>query len=83
MLQNYWGGGRYHPSTGAVSVLHGICLAYDLVYDATGPDGQPLWTPQSREFIERHFILEWALEAEPYVGGRGRADRIDNKSPRV
>jgi len=78
MLQTYWGAGRWQSSTGAVGVLPDICLAYDLIYDADG-----LWTPALREKVEKGLILEWVIEAEPFVGGRGRAENVSNKAPRV
>ena len=83
MLQNYWGGGRFWPSTGSVSASPRICLAYDLVYDAKDADGRPLWTDAMRASVERDLLLEWILEAEPYVGGEGRADCPNNKAPRI
>ncbi len=83
MMQNYWGAGRWHPSTDAVSNLVTVCLAYDLAYDAKGSDGKPIWTPERRAKVERDLILEWELGAEPYVGGHGEANNNNNKSPRI
>jgi hypothetical protein len=83
MLQNYWGGGRIHPSTDNISLLEIICLAYDLTYDAVGSDGQPLWTPELREKVEKDLILEYVIGAEPYVGGEGMATNATNKGPRI
>ncbi|MDP6124933.1 MAG: heparinase II/III family protein, partial [Candidatus Latescibacteria bacterium] len=83
MLQNYWGGGRYHASTGAISTLQTICEAYDAVHDAQDDDSRPIWSGDERNCVERDLILEWAMEAEPYIGGPGEADCVNNKSPRI
>ena len=83
MLQSYWGAGRYVPSTDAIGSLTAVCLAYDLVADARGAEGQPLWTPGMRDAVERDLILEWVIGAEPFVGGEGKADNHNNKAPRV
>ncbi|MBN2308533.1 MAG: heparinase II/III family protein [Candidatus Hydrogenedentes bacterium] len=83
MLQGYWGAGRFHPSTDAISGLHRICLAYDLLYDASGADGAPLWTTAARARVERDLILEWIMGAEPYLGGPGKAECVNNKAPRI
>ena len=83
MLQSYWGAGRVHPSTDGVSRLKDLCLAYDLVVEATGEDGTPVWTPEQRSLVERDLLLEWVIGAEPFVGGRGKADCHNNKAPRI
>jgi hypothetical protein len=83
MLQNYWGAGRLSPSTGSIGQLDGLCTAYDLLFDATGEDGAPLWSPEQQNLVERDLILEWMMEAEPYLGGPGHADLVNNKSPRI
>ncbi|MDP6114799.1 MAG: heparinase II/III family protein [Planctomycetota bacterium] len=82
MLQGYWGAGRLHPSTGFVSVLKDICLAYDLTLNAKA-NGRPVWDAESRSRIERDLILEWIIEAEPFVGGPGKAESVNNKAPRI
>ena len=83
MLQSYWGCGRLHPSTDSISGLTGICLAYDLVADAKDEDGSPVWTEEEKLRVERDLILESVIGAEPFVGGEGRADEHNNKTPRV
>ncbi len=83
MLQTYWGAGRVSPSTGGVGAVDGICSAYDLLSDAADSRGAPLWTAEEQTRVERDLILEWAMEAEPYLGGPGHADVTDNKSPRI
>lgn len=83
MLQTYWGAGRLHPSTDNISGLTGVVQAYDFTCNATGADGTPVWDVDSRCAVERDFILEWVMGAEPYVGGPGKADEDNNKSPRV
>jgi hypothetical protein len=83
MEQNYWGAGRIHPSTDAITGLPDALLAYDLLHDAIGADGQPLWTPESRARVERDFFLEYVMSAEPFVGGEGKAENANNKAPRV
>ncbi|MSS73752.1 MAG: hypothetical protein EXS64_20025 [Candidatus Latescibacteria bacterium] len=83
MLQSYWGAGRVHPGVGWAEGLWSVCTAYDLTYDATDRDGKPLWTRALREKVERDLILEWVIEEEPFVGGRGKAENVTNKSPGV
>ena len=83
MLQNYWGAGRVCPSTGCVSALAGVCEAYDLVYHAQNEDGTPFWNADRRGTVEKGLLLEWIMEAEPYMGGPGRADCYNNKAPRI
>ncbi|HQP98485.1 MAG TPA: heparinase II/III family protein [bacterium] len=83
MLQRYWGAGRYHPSTDSISVLASICLAYDLLYNASDAQGNALWTTDMRSIVERDLILEWELGAEPYAGGHKKADNRNNKAPRI
>jgi hypothetical protein len=83
MLQSYWGAGRVHPSTDGVNGLKELCLAYDLVVEAMGEDGTPVWTPEQRSLVERDLLLEWVIGAEPFVGGRGKADCHNNKAPRI
>ena len=83
MLQTYWGAGRTRSSTDSISALAGICLAYDLVHDASDTDGSPLWTPELRAKVERDLILEWVMGGEPYVGGHGQATCANNKAPRI
>ncbi len=83
MLQTYWGAGRWQCSTGEVRVLPDICLAYDLTREARGGDGRPLWTPALREKVEKGLILEWVIESEVFVGGRGKTANVSNKAPRV
>ena len=83
MLQSYWGAGRVHPSCDMAQYLAQLSLAYDLVHDAAGPDGKPLWTPETRSQVERDLLMEWLMGAEPFLGGAGKADNVNNKSGRV
>ncbi|HOE10451.1 MAG TPA: heparinase II/III family protein [bacterium] len=83
MLQGYWGAGRYHPSTDNIGVLASICLAYDLLYNASDTQGNALWTSDMRSIVERDLILEWELGAEPYLGGHNKAENSNNKAPRI
>jgi len=89
MLRGYWGAGRIHPNIDKIERIKSVCLAYDLVYDAKGSDGTSLWTAESRAEVERDFIMEWLLGAEPFVGGRGLTCRemaryaASNKAPYV
>ena len=83
MLQNYWGAGRYHPSTDGISALDSLCLAYDLTCDARGPDGEVIYSENDRTRIERDLLLEWLFGAEPYLGGPGEALTVNNKAPRL
>lgn len=83
MLQNYWGAGRIHPSTDGIGHLGVIARAYDLVHDAHGRDGQPLWSDAARRRVERDLILEYLMGAEPFVGGAGAATAVNNKTPGV
>ncbi|MEW6750486.1 MAG: heparinase II/III family protein [Candidatus Latescibacterota bacterium] len=78
MLQGYWGAGRVHTTTGAVHLLPDVCLAYDLLAGT-----EALRCGGLRERVERDLILEWIIEAEPFVGGRGQAGNTSNKAPRV
>jgi hypothetical protein len=82
MIQSYWGAGRIHPSTDVISLLPTVCEAYDLIFDARGTDGKPLWTPELRARVEKDLILEWLIEAEPFLGGPGKAKTTNNKAPR-
>ncbi|MCA9412344.1 MAG: heparinase II/III family protein [Candidatus Omnitrophica bacterium] len=83
MLQTYWGCGRIHPSTDGISGLNMICVAYDLVAEAKKEDGSSVWSEEEKLKVERDFILEYVIGAEPFVGGEGRADEDNNKAPRV
>jgi hypothetical protein len=83
MLQNYWGAGRYVPSTGAVSTVHSVCESYDLIHGAKRADGTAVLSDDDRERIEKDLILEWVMEAEPYIGGPGKYTSHNNKSPRI
>ncbi len=83
MLQTFWGAGRIHPSTDSISGTPGLCLAHDLFRDAKGSDGQPVWTPEERALVERDLFIERIMGAEPYVGGAGNADCVNNKAPRI
>ncbi len=83
MLRDYWGSGRIYPSTDNIGLLENICMAYDLLYDAVGTDGEPLWTSELREKVEKDLILEYVIGAEPYVGGEGKAKNANNKTPRI
>lgn len=83
MLQTYWGAGRLHPSTDSVSLVSTLCVAYDLLHDAEDGAGQPIWTKADRDAVERDLLLEWVMGAEPYLGGEGKAERVDNKTPRI
>ena len=83
MLQNYWGAGRVHPSTDAVSGLAHVAEAYDFTRNATRADGTPVWDAESIRIVERDLLLEYIMSAEPYVGGAGAADNENNKAPRI
>lgn len=83
MLQSYWGAGRLHPSTDSIGSAGDLALAYDLVANAKDAEGNPLWSPAERSLVERDLLLEWIMGAEPYVGGIGKATRVDNKTPRI
>lgn len=83
MLQNYWGAGRLHPSVGGVGALLRLSEAYDFVHDATDAEGEPLWSPEDRALVERDLFMEWVMDAEPFLGGAGKATNVNNKSGRV
>ncbi len=83
MRQNYWGAGRVHPSTDAISSLPNDLLAYDCVRFTRRENGEPLWGAEERAQVERDYFLEYIMGAEPYVGGAGHADNPNNKSPRI
>lgn len=83
MAQTYWGAGRMHPSTDSVGELSAPLLGYDLIHDARRADGSPLWTDAERAAVERDFFLEYIMGAEPFVGGAGKAENSNNKSPRI
>jgi hypothetical protein len=83
MEQNYWGAGRIHPSTDAISGVVDTILAYDLLHDARDENGASLWTDENRARVERDFFLEYVMGAEPYLGGAGKADSANNKAPRL
>ncbi|MFP4029759.1 MAG: hypothetical protein ACLFWL_18425 [Candidatus Brocadiia bacterium] len=83
MIQSYWGAGRLHTSTDAVGKLKTICEVYDMTYDADGDDGQLLWMSSTRQKVEKDLILEYVMGAEPFVGGEGAAECLNNKAPRV
>ncbi|MBB29500.1 MAG: hypothetical protein CME25_11440 [Gemmatimonadetes bacterium] len=83
MQVTYWGAGRFLTSTGGANHVAELCQVYDLTYDAKGEDGKPLWTRALRERVERDLFLEWMMEAEPFLGGVGKAKTVNNKAPRV
>ena len=83
MRQTYWGAGRIHPSTDAVSGLNQFVQAYDFTYNAVDNEGNPVWDDVSRRVVERDLILEAAFGAEPYIGGPGEAKEENNKAPRI
>lgn len=83
MLQNYWGAGRVHPSTDAVSGLTGLIQAYDFTVNARDASGKPVWDDASRQRVQRDLFLEWIMGAEPYIGGPGKAEEENNKAPRI
>ena len=83
MLQNYWGAGRVHPSTDAVSGLTGLIQAYDFTANAVDAAGAPVWDAASRTQVQRDLFLEWIMGAEPYIGGPGKAEEKNNKAPRI
>lgn len=83
MLQTYWGAGRIHPSTDNIGGLVGVIQAYDFTCDARDSAGNAVWDEAMRLLVERDLLLEWAMGAEPYIGGPGKADEDNNKSPRV
>lgn len=75
LLMDYWGGGRLAPSTDAINALAGVCTAYEALRDEM--------TAQQRTHIARDLMLEWIIGAEPFLGGEGKAENHNNKSPRV
>ena len=83
MRQTYWGAGRVHPSTDAVSGVPALAMAYDLTCMAAHDDGSPVWTAAQRAQVERDLLVEYILGAEPYVGGPGKAENANNKAPRI
>ncbi len=83
MKQNFWGGGRLHPSTDSMGMLYDVSLAFDLVADARDAAGRMLWSAAERERVERDLLLEWVFTGEPYVGGPDQAKLINNKTPRI
>lgn len=83
MLQNYWGAGRIHPSTDNISGLTGVVQAYDFTCTALNADGSPVWDDAQRTLVQRDLLLEWAMGAEPYIGGPGKAEEENNKAPRI
>ena len=83
MRQNYWGAGRYHPSTDGVSGLSGLVQAYDFTYNAKDAAGNPVWDEDSKRVVERDLLLEYIMGAEPYIGGPGEAEEKNNKAPRI
>ncbi|MBI3117390.1 MAG: hypothetical protein HYZ00_01810 [Candidatus Hydrogenedentes bacterium] len=83
MLQSYWGAGRAHPSTDSVSGLASFALAYDLTCTAVDAAGVHVWSEEQRRLVERDLLLEYMMGAEPFVRGAGKADKANNKSPRV
>jgi hypothetical protein len=82
MLATYFGCGRIHPSANAW-ILNDVCGAYDLVHDAVDSAGRALWDQEGRTDVERNLILETIIEAEPFVGGPGKALPVGNKAPYV
>jgi hypothetical protein len=83
MQVTYWGAGRFLTSTGGANHVAELCQVYDLTYDAKGEDGKPLWSRELRRGVERDLFLEWMIEAEPFLGGAGKAKTVNNKAPRV
>lgn len=83
MMQTFWGAGRFHPSTDSISQLPDFVLAYDLTCAARRADGSPIWTPEQRRVVEADLLLEAIMTAEPYLGGPGAAQCVNNKSPRI
>jgi hypothetical protein len=83
MKQTYWGAGRVHPSTDAVSGLAALALAYDLTCEAADADDKPVWTADQRRLVERDLLLEYIMGAEPYIGGANKAGNSNNKAPRI
>ena len=83
MMQTYWGAGRVHPSTDAISALGHFAHAYDLTRNAIHADGTPVWDAASIRTVERDLLLEYIMSAEPYAGGAGEANNQNNKAPRI
>jgi hypothetical protein len=83
MLRDFWGAGRIHPSTDLLENLTTLATAYDLVADARDERGRPLWSDADRSLVERDLLLEYIMEAEPYVGGADQATTANNKVPRI
>ncbi len=83
MMQHYWGAGRVCPSTGCISALPTACQAYDTTLRAVRRDRSPIWSEDEARTVRRDLMLEWVMEAEPYLGGPGKAGQVNNKSPRL
>lgn len=83
MLQSYWGAGRIHCSTDGHAAWQRVALAYDLIHDAADPAGKPIWSKVDREKVERDLLLEYVMGAEPFIGGAGKAETFNNKTPRI
>ncbi len=82
-VEGYFCAGRFYPSTDNISVLGNTAIAYDILHDAKGADGKPLWTGEGRRRVERDLFLEWVIGGEPFVGGEGQAVCTSNKAPRI
>ncbi len=80
---NFWGAGRYHPSTDNMALLTGLARSFDFVADATDENGKPLWSEADKTKVERDLFLEWIFTGEPYLGGPDQANLINNKTPRL
>jgi hypothetical protein len=83
MLQNYWGGGRLHPSCDSATLLVRLARAYDLVHAAEDTNGNRLWTRDARTQVERDLFMEWLMGGEPFLGGGLKASNVNNKAGRV
>ncbi|MBR4673358.1 MAG: heparinase II/III family protein [Victivallales bacterium] len=59
----YWSASRFHTQgmDGGTAVT--FANAYDITYNATYPDGRPLYTEEERLIIEKDVLLESALLA--------------------
>lgn len=75
----FWGAGRLHSGVSEEGLLLLQCtVAYDLIRDAVGEDGQPLLTPEMRGRIENDLLLAGCADLENYPDinnkcGPGRA----------
>jgi hypothetical protein len=83
MSVDYYGAGKYRPSTDWIQTLATICFAYDCIVPARDVNGNKVLADDARSLIERNLILEWILSAEPYVKNGHENKNIGNKMARI